>query len=60
MYNVGSQIKLKASNLRSSLGDYSVAYILVKVTITPKIPNNWYKIYVPAVTLSDRDNAKLL
>ena len=39
MYNVGSQIKLKASNLSSSLGDYSVAYILVKVTITvPKIP----------------------
>ena len=37
MYNVNSQIKFKASMLRSSLCDYSDAYILVSATIT--VPN---------------------
>ena len=32
-YNTNSQIKLKTSMLRSSLCDYSDAYILVKGTI---------------------------
>ena len=36
-YNVNSQIKFKTSMLRSSLCDYSDAYILVNATIT--IPN---------------------
>ena len=34
MYNTNSQIKFKTSIIRSSLCDYSVAYILVKATIT--------------------------
>ena len=34
MYNTNSQIKFKTSVLRSSLYDYSDAYILVKGTIT--------------------------
>ena len=34
MYNTNSQIKLKTSMLRSSLCDYSDAYMLVKGTIT--------------------------
>ena len=33
-YNVNSQIKFKATKLKSSLRDYSDAYILVKVAIT--------------------------
>ena len=33
-YNVGSQIKIKTTMLKSSLGDYSDAYILVKGTIS--------------------------
>ena len=33
MYNTNSQIKFKPSVLRSSLCDYSDAYILVKGTI---------------------------
>ena len=33
-YNVNSQIKFKTTMLRSSLCDYSDAYILVKGTIT--------------------------
>ena len=33
-YNFGSQIKFKTSMLRSSLRDYSDAYILIKGTIT--------------------------
>ena len=33
-YNVNSQIKFKTTMLKSSLCDYSDAYILVKVTIT--------------------------
>ena len=33
-YNVNSQIKFKSTMLKSSLCDYSDAYILVKVTIT--------------------------
>ena len=33
-YNVNSQIKLKTTMLKSSLCDYSYAYILVKGTIT--------------------------
>ena len=36
-YNVNSQIKFKNSTLRSSLCDYSDAYVLVSVTIT--VPN---------------------
>ena len=36
-YNVNSQIKFKTSMLRSSLCDYSDAYILVSATIT--VPN---------------------
>ena len=36
-YNVNSQIKFKTSTLRSSLCDYSGAYILVTATI--RIPN---------------------
>ena len=35
MYNTNSQIKFKALMLRSSLFDYSDAYILVGGTITP-------------------------
>ena len=35
-YNVNSQIKFKTTMLKSSLGDYSDAYILVKETITVK------------------------
>ena len=34
VYNTGSLIKFKTSMLRSSLCDYSDAYILVKGTIT--------------------------
>ena len=34
MYNTGSQIKWKPSMIRSSLCDYSDAYILVKGTVT--------------------------
>ena len=34
LYNTGSQIKFKTSILRSSLCDYSHAYILVSGTIT--------------------------
>ena len=34
MYNINSQIKFKTSTLRSSLCDYSDAYILVKGTVT--------------------------
>ena len=37
MYNIGSQIKFKTSMIRSSLCDYSDAYILDKVTLT--VPN---------------------
>ena len=37
MYNYNSQIKFKTSMLRSSLCDYSDAYILVSATIT--LPN---------------------
>ena len=37
MYNTNSQIKFKTSMLRSSLCDYSDAYILVSGTIT--VPN---------------------
>ena len=37
LYNTNSQIKFKTSILRSSLCDYSDAYILVKGTIT--VPN---------------------
>ena len=37
MYNVNSQIKFKTSIFRSSLCDYSDAYILVTTTIT--VPN---------------------
>ena len=37
VYNIGSEIKFKASMLRSSLCDYSEACILVKGTIT--VPN---------------------
>ena len=37
VYNIGSQIKFKTSMLRSSLCEYSDAYILVKGTIT--VPN---------------------
>ena len=33
-YNVGSQIKFKTTMLKSSLCDYSDAYVLVKGTIT--------------------------
>ena len=33
-YNVNSQIKFKTTMLKSSLSDYSDAYILVKGTIT--------------------------
>ena len=33
-YNVNSQIKFKTTMLKSSLCDYSDAYIFVKVTIT--------------------------
>ena len=33
-YNVNSQIKFKTTMLKSSLGDYSDVYILVKRTIT--------------------------
>ena len=33
-YNVNSQIKFKTTMLKSSLCDYSVAYVLVKGTIT--------------------------
>ena len=33
-YNVNSQIKFKTTMLKSSLCDYSYAYILVKGTIT--------------------------
>ena len=33
-YNVNSQIKLKTTMLKSSLCDYSDAYILIKETIT--------------------------
>ena len=33
-YNVNSQIKSKTTMLKSSLCDYTDAYILVKVTIT--------------------------
>ena len=36
MYNTGSQIKFKALMIRSSLCDYSNAYILAKRTITVK------------------------
>ena len=36
-YNVNSQIEFKTSMLRSSLCDYSDAYILVSATIT--VPN---------------------
>ena len=36
-YNVNSQIKFKTSMLKSSLCDYSDAYIFVKSTIT--VPN---------------------
>ena len=36
-YNVNSQIKFKTSMLRSSLYDYSYAYMLVSATIT--VPN---------------------
>ena len=36
-YNVNSQIKFKTSTLRSSLCEYSDAYILVSATIT--VPN---------------------
>ena len=36
-YNVNNQIKLKTSMLRSSLCDYSDAYILLSATIT--VPN---------------------
>ena len=35
-YNINSQIKFKISMLRSSLLDYSDAYILVSATITVK------------------------
>ena len=34
MYNINSQIRFKTSMLRSSLCNYSDAYILVKGTIT--------------------------
>ena len=34
VYNIGSQIKLKTSMIRSSLCDYSDGYILVKITMT--------------------------
>ena len=34
VYNVNSQIKFKTTMLKSSLCDYSDAYILVKGTIT--------------------------
>ena len=34
MYNTNSQMKFRTSTLRSSLCDYSDAYILVKGTIT--------------------------
>ena len=37
MYNTNSQIKFKTSMLRSSLGDYSDAYMLVTATITVPI-----------------------
>ena len=37
MYNVNSQIKFETSMLKSSLCDYSDAYIFVKSTIT--VPN---------------------
>ena len=36
-YNVNSQIKFKTSTLKSSLCDYSDAYMLVSATIT--VPN---------------------
>ena len=45
-YNAGSQIRFKASMLRSSVCDYSDAYILVKESITvtntgrAEAPNN--------------------
>ena len=37
MYNINSQIKFKTSIIRSSLCDYSDAYILVSGTVT--VPN---------------------
>ena len=38
MYNANSQIEFKTSMLRSSLCDYSYAYILVSATTT--VPNS--------------------
>ena len=51
MYNTNSQIKFKTSMLKSSLCDYSDAYILVKWTIsiseqTGHNPNNNNKVVV--------------
>ena len=37
IYNINNQIKFKITMLKSSLYDYSDAYILVSVTIT--VPN---------------------
>ena len=39
MYNANSQIEFKTSMLRSSLCDYSYAYILVSATTTT-VPNS--------------------
>ena len=40
VYNVGSQIKFKTTMLKSSLCDYSDAYILVKGTISVNSVNS--------------------
>ena len=56
MYNTNSQIKFKTSMLRSSLGDYCDAYILVSATITVPItaaaadPNNRKNIIIKNCT----------
>ena len=53
-YNVNSQIKFKTTMLKSSLCDYSDAYILVKGTISV----NNTAVAGPAVNNTQIDNAK--
>ena len=66
-----NDIKLKTTMLRSNLCDYADAYILVKGTIAITGAGNddaakqadekdKAKLYVPVVTLSTQDNARLL
>ena len=54
----GTTIKFETKVIKSNLCDYSDAYIATTDEATSKITNT--KLYVPIVTLSRKDNAKLV